>query len=439
MQHLKKTDPAIYNLVKEEEKRQKEVLEMIPSENYASGAVIEALGTVLTNKYSEGYPKKRYYQGNAVVDEVELLAQERAKKLFGVPYVNVQALSGSPANAAVYFALLSYKDKIMGLALPHGGHITHGLPLSFSGKYFTPVHYELDKSGKLDYDAIEKLALKEKPKLIICGYTAYPRIIDFKRFGEIADKAGAYLMADVAHIAGLIAAGVHPSPVPYAHIVNTTTHKTLRGPRGALIMVTEKGLKKDPELPKKIDMAIIPGLQGGPHDNQTAAIAVALKEASSTSFKQYGKQIVANSKKLAQELLKRGFELSSGGSDNHLILIDLRNKGVNGAIAALALEVAGIVTNKNGVPFDTNPPFYPSGIRLGTPAITTRGLKEQDMIKVAEWIERAVEEVKDERLPDEKEARTEFMRSFRTKVWKNKNLLKIGQEVKTLVAKKPIT
>lgn len=439
MKNLRKTDPHIYKLIKLEEKRQRDVLEMIPSENYTSSAVIEALGTVLTNKYSEGFPKKRYYQGNDIIDSVEITAQERAQKLFGVPYVNVQALSGSPANSAVYFALLEYKDKIMGLSLKHGGHITHGLEkIGFSGRFYTPVHYELDKDGYLDYDEIERLALKEKPKILICGFTAYPRQIDFKRFGQIADKVGCLLMADIAHIAGLVAAGVHPSPVPYAHIVTTTTHKTLRGPRGALIMVTQKGLKRDPDMPKKIESAIIPGLQGGPHDNQTAAIAVALREAQGKLFKKYSEQVVKNSKVLAEELMKHDFDLVSHGSDNHLILIDLRNKKVNGTVAALALEVAGIVTNKNGVPGDPMPPFYPSGLRLGTPAITTRGMKEKDMKKVADWINRAIEEVKGQKFPNEKEARVEFWKKFRKGVYKNKNLLKIAKEVKIFCNKFPL-
>lgn len=431
MNNLKQTDPEIYQLVKEEEQRQKDVLEMIPSENYASKAVLEALGTVLNNKYSEGYPKKRYYQGNKIADKVEILAQERAKELFKVPYVNVQAHSGSPANLAVYFALLEpMKDKIMGLSLAFGGHLTHGQPQSATGKLFKSVLYELGRDGRLDFDAIEKLAVVEKPKIIVCGFTAYPRTIDFKEFARIADKVGAYLLADVSHIAGLIAAGVHPSPVEHAHIVTTTTHKTLRGPRGALIMVTDKGIAKNPDLPKLIDSAIIPGLQGGPHDNQTAAIAVALKEANSKEFRNYSEQIVKNSKKLASELTARGFELVSGGSDNHLILIDLRPKKVNGKVAALALEVAGIVVNMNGVPFDTLPPLYPAGIRLGTPAITTRGMKEKDMVKVAQWIERAVLEVKNERLPEDKDARSYFIKDFRKRVGDNKNLLKIAEEIK---------
>lgn len=435
---LSKADPQIAKLIAAEEKRQKEVLEMIPSENYASAAVRSALGTVLNNKYSEGYPKKRYYQGNKVIDEVESLAIERAKKLFGVPYVNVQALSGSPANLAVYVALLEpLKDKIMGLSLAFGGHLTHGQPQSVTGKFYKSVLYELGKDGKLDFAAIEKQAIREKPKIIVCGFTAYPRIIDFKKFAAIADKVGAYLLADISHIAGLVVAGVHPSPAPYAHIITTTTHKTLRGPRGALIMVTAKGLKKDPDLGKKIDSAIIPGIQGGPHDDQTAAIAVALKEAATPSFKKYSAQIVKNSKTLASELTKFGFDLVSGGSDNHLILIDLKNKGVNGSIAAYALEVANIVVNKNSVPFDTMPPFYPSGIRLGTPAITTRGMKEAEMKKIAAWMNRVIEEVKNEKLPADREKRSDFLKNFRDRANKNKGLFQIAKEVKALTSKFP--
>lgn len=436
---LKAKDPTIYKLIKEEEKRQKEVLEMIPSENYTSSEVLEALGTVLNNKYSEGYPKKRYYQGNKVIDEVEILAEERAKKLFKVPYVNVQALSGSVMNLAVYFALLEpLKGKIMGLSLAFGGHLTHGQPQSASGKFFKSTLYTLGKDGKLDYSAIEQLAIKERPDIIVCGFTAYSGIIDFKRFGEIADKVGAYLLADISHIAGLVAAGVHPSPAAYAHIVTTTTHKTLRGPRGALIMVTDKGIKKDPDLPKKIDTAIIPGLQGGPHDNQTAAIAVSLLEASKPAFKTYAKQIVANNKTLAKELLKYGFDLVGGGSENHLILIDLKNKKVNGAIAAYTLEVARIVVNKNGVPNDTNPPFYPSGIRLGTPAITTRGMKEKEMLKVAKWINLAIQEASNYQLPENKEQRKEAFKAFKKEVVKNRKLLSIAEEIRELCKRFPL-
>jgi glycine hydroxymethyltransferase len=439
MKHLKQTDSQIYELVRQEEERQRDVLEMIPSENYTSQAVMEALGTVLTNKYSEGYPLRRYYQGNAIVDQVESLAQERAKKLFGVPYVNVQAHSGSPANLAVYTALLEpLKGKIMGLSLAFGGHLTHGQSVSATGKFFKSTLFELGDDGQLDYEAIEAQAVREKPDIIVCGFTAYPRTIDFTKFAQIADKVDAYLLADISHIAGLIVAGAHPSPVEHAHIVTTTTHKTLRGPRGALIMVTEKGLQKNPDLGKKIDSAIIPGLQGGPHDNQTAAIAVVLKEAGTPEFQKYGEQVVKNSKVLAGELVGFGFDLMSGGSDNHLILIDLRNKKVNGAVAALALEVAGIVLNKNGVPFDPMPPFYPSGIRLGTPAITTRGMGEQEMRQVAAWINEVIEEVGAQALPSDKEERTAFWKKFKLDISENKRLLEINQEVKQLCSKFPL-
>lgn len=438
MKYLKKTDPKILALIKEEARRQKETLAMIPSENYTSEAVMETLGSVLTNKYSEGFPKKRYYQGNSVIDSIEILAQDRAKKLFGVPYVNVQALSGSPANSVVYLAVLKNGEKMMGLDLASGGHITHGNPLGLTGRLFKISHYKLGSDQTLDYDAIEKQVLQEKPQLLICGFTAYPRIIDFARFGKIADKAGCYLMADVSHIAGLIVGGVHPSPVPYVHIVTTTTHKTLRGPRGALIMVTDKGLKKNPELPKKIESAIIPGLQGGPHDNQTAAIAVALHEADSSSFKRYAKQIVKNAQTLADELTKYGFQIVSGGTDNHLLLIDLRNKGVNGRVAAFALEAAGIVTNMNGVPGDTMPPMFPSGIRLGTPALTTRGMKALEMKQVAKWINEVIDEVHNLELPGDKEARREMWKQHKKHISSNKKLAKIAKQVKNLCINFPI-
>ncbi len=439
MNHLKFIDPEVYALVRDEERRQRDVLEMIPSENYTSKAVMEALGSMLTNKYSEGYPKKRYYQGNIVVDSIEKLAQERAKKLFGVPHVNVQPYSGSPANTAVFFALLEpLKSKIMGLSLAFGGHLTHGDKVSISGKYFISVPYILGKDGTLDYNAIEKLAIKEKPEIIVCGFTAYSQIIDFKRFGEIADKVGCYLLADISHIAGLVVAAVHTSPVPYAHIIMTTTHKSLRGPRGAMIMVTEKGLQKDAELPAKIDKAVFPGLQGGPHNNQTAAIAVALYEASQPKFKKYGEQIVKNAKTLAEKLKEYDFKLVGGGSENHLLLIDLTNKKVNGAIAALALEVGGIVCNKNAVPNDLMPPFYPSGIRLGTPAITTRGMREKDMIKIAKWMNEIINEVKGTNLPRDKEQRTAFWKEYKETVYNNKNLLKIAKEISAFCKKYPL-
>lgn len=429
----------VFKLIAEEAHRQKYELEMIPSENYASENVLKALGSILTNKYSEGYPFKRYYQGNKIIDDMEIYTQELAKKLFGVPHVNVQPYSGSPANAAVYFALLEpLKDKIMGLSLAFGGHLTHGAAVSFSGKYFRTVPYTLGKDNLLDYDEIEKQALKEKPKIIVCGFTAYPRIVDFKRFGAIADKVGAYLLADISHITGLIIAGVHPSPVPFAHVVMTTTHKTLRGPRGAMLMITEKGLEKDPELGKKIDKAVFPGLQGGPHDNQTAAMAIALEEAGTPAFKKYGAQIIKNAKALASELIKDNFNLISGGTDNHLLLIDLSNKKVNGAVAALALEVVGIVTNKNAVPNDPMPPFYPSGIRLGTPALTSRGMKEKEMVKIAGWIRQTLEEIQGHNLPKEQNERKDFIKNYKKEINKNKNLQRIRKEVEKYAGKFPV-
>jgi len=436
---LKAVDPKIFNLIKLEEKRLKETLQMIPSENYPSKAVLEAIGSVFNFKYSEGYPRGRYYQGNRFADEVELLAEERAKKLFGVPHVNVQPYSGSPANTAVYFALLTPgKDKILGLSLAFGGHLTHGSPVSFSGKYFKTAAYKTNQNGLLDYDEIERIALKEKPAIIVCGATAYPQLIDFKKFGQIADKVNAYLLADISHIAGLVVAGVHQSPAPYVHIVTTTTHKTLRGPRGAMIMVTKKGLKKDPQLSSKIDKAVFPGLQGGPHDNQTAGIAVALGEASKSSFKKYGEQIVKNSRKLAEELNKYGFNLISGGSNNHLLLIDLANKKVNGAVAAYALEIAGIIINKNSVPNDTMPPFYPSGIRLGTPAITTRGMKKKEMAQIAKWYNEVIKECPKMELPKEKDERKVMWNKFKKDFAKNKKLLEIAKEIKVFCFKFPL-
>ena len=439
MKNLFKTDPAIAKAIKAEEKRQVDELEMIPSENYVSGAVREATGSVLMNKYSEGYAGRRYYQGNKWADAVERLAVERAKKLFGVPYVNVQPYSGSPANSAVYFGLLKPGDKIMGLALAHGGHLTHGHPdITFSGKYFKTIQYEVGKDGKLDYGAIEKMAVKEKPNLIVVGTTAYPRILDFKKFSQIAGKVKAYLLADISHIAGLVVGGVHPSPVPYVDVVMTTTHKTLRGPRGAMLMVTKKGLLKDPTLAEKIDRAVFPGLQGGPHDNVTAGIAVALREAQGKPFKLYARQVVKNAKVLEVELKRYGFDLVSGGTDNHLILVDLRNKRLSGWVVAWALEYAGIILNRNSVPWDTASPFYPSGIRLGTPALTSRGMKEKEMKQVAKWIADVVEHVRGDQLPDEKEARGVFTKKFLGKIKTDKYLAKIRREVKQMAVKFPV-
>ncbi len=388
---LKKQDPQIAKLIDLETQRQKESLQMIASENHCSPAVREALGSILTDKYAEGYPGKRYYGGNQFIDKVEQLCIDRAKKLFKVEYVNVQPHSGSPANAAVYVATCQPGDTIMGLALPMGGHLTHGTKVSFGGKFFNAVQYGVDeKTHLLNYNEIEKLVKEHKPKLIWVGATAYPRFFDWKRLGEIADSVGAYLVADIAHIAGLVVGDAHPSPVPFVHIVTTTTHKTLRGPRGGMIMITKKGIEKDAELPKKIDKAVFPGLQGGPHENAIAAIAVCLKEAATPAFKKYAKQIVKNAKALAEELKKYDFNLVSGGTDNHLLLIDLRNKNITGAEAQDLLESAGMSTNKNSIPFDPAGPFKPSGIRIGTPAITTRGMKEKEMKLIGGWINEVI-------------------------------------------------
>ena len=388
---LNKSDPQIGKLIELEKERQKSTLQMIPSENHSSSAVREALGSILTDKYAEGLPGKRYYGGNQFIDKVENLCIERAKKLFGVPHANVQPHSGSPANAAVYVAVCNPGDTIMGLALPMGGHLTHGTKVSFSGRFFKSIQYGVDeKTHLINYDELEKMVRENKPKLIWAGATAYPRFFDWKKLGEIADSAGAYLASDIAHIAGLVIAGLHPSPAPYVHIITTTTHKTLRGPRGGIIMATKKGIEKDSELPKKIDKAVFPGLQGGPHENSIAGIAVCLKEASLSVFKKYAAQIVKNARILAEDLKNYGFNLISGGTDNHLILIDLRNKNITGAEAQELLERAGITVNKNSIPYDSAGPFKPSGLRLGTPAITTRGMKEKEMKIIAGWINRVI-------------------------------------------------
>lgn len=390
MHQLERTDPEIYRLIKEEELYQAESIRLIPSENYVSAAVMEATGSVLTNKYSEGYAGRRYYEGQRYVDQIERLAVARAQALFGAEHVNVQPYSGSPANLAVYFALLKPGDGLMGLALPHGGHLTHGWNVSITGTFWRPIHYTVDRTTqRIDYDAIRDLARKERPRMIVTGATAYPRQFDFQAFAAIAKEVGAYLLADISHIAGLVVAGAHPDPVPHADVVMTTTHKTLRGPRGAMIMCRN-------EVAEKIDKAVFPGLQGGPHNHTTAAIAVALKEAATPDFKAYGHQMVRNAKALAAGLLERGFDLVSGGTDNHLLLIDLTDKKVIGKKAAQALDRAGIIGNYNTVPFDPRKPFSPSGLRLGTPSITSRGMKEADMAAIAGWIDEVIAHVDDE-------------------------------------------
>ena len=396
-------DTEIEQLIKREIERQGEGLEMIPSENHTSPAVLAALGSRLTDKYSEGYPGMRYYGGCEYVDQVENIARKRAQDLFGVTHANVQAYSGSPANQAIYMALVDPGDTVMGLDLFFGGHLTHGLKINFSGTFYRSVQYPTGKDGFLDYDAMEQMAAAEKPKLLMVGATAYPRIFDWQRLRAIADACGAWLVADISHIAGLIVAGAHPSPAGIADVMMTTTHKTLRGPRGALILCSgsastplKKVERSRENLPTLIDRAVFPGLQGGPHNHQTAAIAVALKEAATPEFKEYGQQIVSNAKKLAEGLMAKGYDLVTGGTENHLLLIDLTNKGMPGKVAEKALGKAGITVNKNAVPFDPRSPFDPSGIRLGTPALTTRGMKEPEMEQVAGWIDQVLTNYEDE-------------------------------------------
>lgn len=411
LKFLQATDPEIAQWINQELKRQQNGLEMIPSENFTSLAVMEALGSILTNKYSEGFPGKRYYGGNQYIDEIEKLAQERAKKLFGVDHANVQPYSGSPANQEVCFALLEPGDKLMGLHLLYGGHLTHGWKVNFSARYYQSVQYKTGSDGWLDYDALEKQVKEERPKLIFVGATAYPRIFDFKRLGQIAKNVEAYLVADIAHIVGLIIGGVHPTPVGQADVITTTTHKTLRGPRGAMILCNgkpseplkplAKGANPREHLPTLIDRAVFPGLQGGPHNHQTAAIAVALKEAMKPEFKVYAQQIVKNAKTLAEKLTSEGLKLITGGTDNHLLLIDVTDLGIGGKQAEIVLDQVGITVNKNTIPFDQRKPYDPSGIRLGTPALTSRGFLEADMEIVGELIVKTLKNLDNSKVLDE--------------------------------------
>ena len=396
MEHLEnlfRDDREVYDAIEAERKRQNEGIELIASENFVSKSVLEAAGSVMTNKYAEGYPDKRYYGGCECVDIVEKIAIERAKKIFNVKYVNVQPHSGSQANMGVYKALLNLGDVILGMRLDHGGHLTHGKNVNFSGKDYTVYSYSVRKEDEyIDYDEVEKIAMEVKPKLIVAGASAYPRVIDFKKFREVADKVGAYLMVDMAHIAGLVAAGEHPSPIPYVHVVTTTTHKTLRGPRGGVIMTN------DEEIAKKIDKAIFPGIQGGPLMHIIAAKAVAFKQALSPEFKEYQHQIVKNAKALAEVLEKGGLRLVSGGTDNHMILVDLKSsKGLTGQAVEKALDKAGITVNKNGIPYDTEKPMVTSGIRIGTPAVTTRGMKEKEMEEIGNFILETIENINDDK------------------------------------------
>jgi len=389
--NLKNTDKEIYNSIQKELNRQRNKIELIASENFVSESVMEAMGSYMTNKYAEGYPSHRYYGGCECVDIAENLAIERAKKLFGAEYANVQPHSGAQANMSVYFAILEPGDTVLGMNLAHGGHLTHGSKVNSSGKLYNFIPYGVGKqTGRIDYDELERLAIENKPKLILAGASAYPREIDFKRIREIADKTGSIFMVDMAHIAGLVAAGLHQNPVKYADIVTTTTHKTLRGPRGGLILCKE-------EYGKAIDKALFPGTQGGPLMHVIAAKAVCFGEALKPEFKEYQKQIIKNAKVLSEELVKLGFNLVSGGTDNHLMLIDLRNKGITGKELEERLDDVGITTNKNSVPFDTEKPMITSGIRIGTPAVTTRGFKEEEMVKIAQLINMTVENYEDKK------------------------------------------
>ena len=391
MKYIKDYDLEVYNAILEEEKRQEEGIELIASENFVSKAVMEAAGSVFTNKYAEGYPERRYYGGCMNADTVEQLAIDRLKKIFGAKFANVQPHSGSQANMGVYVSLLEAGDKILGMGLSSGGHLTHGYKVNFSGKNYIGIEYGLNPETELlDYDEVRSLAVQEKPKIIVAGASAYSRIIDFKKFREIADEVGAYLMVDMAHIAGLVAAGEHPNPMEYADIVTSTTHKTMRGPRGGIILTNNE------EIAKKIDKAIFPGIQGGPLMHIIAAKAVAFKEALSPEFKEYQKQVVKNAKAMADALVKGGLRIVSGGTDNHLMLVDLRPKGVTGKLAEESLEKAGITCNKNAIPNDPEKPFITSGVRLGTPAITARGMKEDESVKIAEMIIKVLENVNDD-------------------------------------------
>lgn len=433
-------DKDVAQLITAEEKRQKEMIGLIPSENTCSDDVLSALGSHLNSKYSEGYPGRRYYEGNQVIDEIENLARDRVKKLFDVPYVNVQPYSGSPANSAIYFALMQPGETLMGLKLATGGHLTHGHPgVTFSGRYFNSVQFGVDKNARIDFEEVRKLALEHKPKVIVAGTTAYPFELDFKRFREIADEVGAWLVADISHITGLVVGGAHPSPVPYADVIMSTTHKTFRGPRGAMILVTERGLARDPKLGAKVDAAIIPGLQGGPHNATTAAIAIAAHEAAQPDFKKYIAQIRKNADALAAALMDEGLKLVGDGTENHLMVVDLTPFGPSlGTQVAYALDVAGIYANRNTIPDEPGSPFYPSGLRIGTPLVTTRGMKEAEMKQIAAWIHRVVDHVKSEQLPANKDERVLFLKRFKEKARSDIELLAIRKEVKALASTFPL-
>lgn len=430
----------IAELVKQELQRQTSMIGLIPSENNCSDEVHAVLSSCLNNKYSEGYRNRRYYEGNQIIDQIEGEAVERIKQLFGVPYVNVQPYSGSPANSAIYFALMDPGDTLMGLKLAMGGHLTHGHPgVTFSGKYFHSVQYGVKADARIDFEEVRSLALQHKPKVIVAGNTAYPFELDFKTFREIADEVGAWLVADISHVTGLVIGGEHISPVSYADVIMSTTHKTFRGPRGAMILVTERGLKRDPDLGTKMDAAIIPGLQGGPHNATTAAIAIAAEEASRPEFQSYAKQVRKNADTLADTLMKKGLKLVGDGTQTHLMVIDLTpfSDGL-GTQVAYAMDVAGIYANRNTVPHEPCSPFYPSGVRIGTPLVTTRGMKEPEMEKIGTWIAQVVDCVKDSVLPAEKSERASFIAAFREQANVDKRLLAIRSEVTEMAQQFPL-
>lgn len=430
----------IFTLTHQEELRQKKMIGLIPSENTVSPEVSKILSSCLSNKYAEGYPGRRYYEGNQIIDEIEREAQKRVGELFDVPYVNVQPYSGSPANLAIYFALMKPGETLMGLKLSMGGHLTHGHPaVTASGTFYNSVQYGVTKDARIDLDEVRSLAKKHKPKVIVAGNTAYPFQLPFKEFRKIADEVGAWLVADISHVTGLVVAGEHISPVPFADVVMSTTHKTFRGPRGAMIMVTKRGMKKDPDLGKKIDSAIIPGLQGGPHNATTAAIAIAAKEAGTKKFQKYAQQITKNATALANALQEKGIDLVGGGTETHLMVMDLSKIAPSmGTQAAYAMDVAGIYANKNTVPTEKGSPFYPSGVRIGTPLVTSRGMKQKEMKKIANWIAQVVEIISEEKLPADKKEKIAFLKDFKKRMDVNKELLAIRKEVEKLASSFPL-
>lgn len=434
------TPDQIFSLIKQEQKRQQTMIGLIPSENHTSPEVLKVLSSCLNSKYSEGMVGHRYYEGNQFIDQIEQLAQDRIKALFDVAHVNVQPYSGSPANTAIYFALMEPGEMLMGLQLVFGGHLTHGHPkVTFSGKFFRSVQFQLNADARIDFDQVRALAHQHKPKVIVAGNTAYPFKLDFAKFREIADEIGAWLVADISHVTGLIIGGQHPSPVPYADVIMSTTHKTFRGPRGAMIMVTKRGIERDPKLATKIDSAIIPGLQGGPHNATTAGIAIAAAEAARPEFQKYAKQIRKNADALAKALQKKKLHLVGDGTETHLMLLDLTSISDGlGTQVSYAMDLAGMYANKNTVPHEPCSPFFPSGVRLGTPLVTTRGMKEAEMVQIADWITQVVELVQTETLPTEKKARAAFIAEFQQRADRDPALKAIRKQVTELASSFPL-